>query len=228
MLASSPLAAKAEEEADDAIEARRADLFPLPPCRWELTRADFERLRLTEEREVYLRGQIIEIATSFIGTPYFPKDSPFFEAHSTAKAKQFFKDHPDRLDNLDCCGLVRAVMWVLYERRDVAFKIRRFNQNYQRRALPMPESRLPFGDLSACKPGDLVFYAARPRSGAVGINSTQPIKHVEIMVGDGTGATLGSRWGDVVRRHDSYEFDSGRWEVISHDFRSIRNWLEGP
>jgi len=101
-------------------------------------------------------------------------------------------------------------------------------QRFFGRILPLPESRLPPNDLKQIKPGDLVFYIAKPRAGAVGIASTQPIKHVEIMVGDGTAASIGSRWGGVVQRFDSYEFSSDRWDIIAHEFRSIRCWLEGP
>jgi uncharacterized protein YfaT (DUF1175 family) len=158
--------------------------------------------------------------------PYFRKDSEFADEHATAAAQQYYQDNPDSPAFLDCCGLVRAVFWELHRRHEVAFKIRRFNQNYQRRSLLGPESVI--SDIKHARPGDLVFYLARSLKDAVGIKSTQLCRHVEILVGDGSTATWGSRWGDIVRRHGHYAFESTRWEIISIEFRSIKAWLECP
>jgi len=216
-----------QDSLEDEQEAKRTDLWPEPPPRWHpKTREEIKRLQLTPTREAWLRSQIIDLAASFQGVPYFGKDSEFADEHSTATAQQYYRDNPDSQASLDCCGLVRAVLWELHWRREAAFKIRRFNQNYQRRSLLGPASVI--SDVKQAQPGDLVFYLARSFKDAVGIKSTQLCRHVEILVGDGTAATWGSRWGDVVRRHDHYAFESTRWEIISIEFRSIKAWLEGP
>jgi hypothetical protein len=217
-----------EDAFEDVHEAMRTDLWPMPPPRWypDHTAEEAERLRLTPVREAWLRSQVVALAASFAGVPYFEQGTEFADQHATPAARQRYRDAPDSRASLDCCGLVRAVFWELHRRREVAFKIRRFNQNYQRRSLPGRVARI--ADAKLAQPGDLVFYLARPLKHAVGINSTQPCRHVEILVGNGSCATWGSRWGDVVQRHDTYAFESARWEIIATEFRSIKAWLEGP
>ena len=209
---------------EDLVEAQREDLWPRPPVHWRPGPGDAARLRLTPEREGRLRGLVVELAAGFAGTPYFHIDDSFAQAHATAEARAFYAANPGSPAFLDCCGLVRAVFWELHRRQEIAFKIKRFNQNYQRRALPGRASRI--SSLAKVRPGDLVFYLAKPREGAVGIKSTQPVKHVEILLGDGTPGTIGSRWGGVVQRHADFKYESGRWEVIAHEFHSIDSWLE--
>jgi len=109
----SPLCLTHADAEEDAIEAVRDDIFPPVPARWELCDADFDRLALTADREAYLRGRIIELASGFSGTPYFARDSPLAEEHASDEAKKFYRDSPDRVDFLDCCGLVGETAMIL-------------------------------------------------------------------------------------------------------------------
>lgn len=151
-----------------------------------------------------------------------PTPLPYFNSIAQAEARLYYEAHPDSPAFLDCCGLVRAVFWELHRRREITFRLRRFNQNYQRRSLSDPSSRVSF---AKAKPGDLVFYLARAVDGVIGMPSTQPCRHVEILVGDGSEASWGARWGGVVQLHGSYAFSSSRWNLIAHEFRSISAWL---
>ena len=244
----SRFASRDEEEA--IIDSSRTDCWPGAPLVWihnevgglrNCPRIAY-RIRSNAscaDRRKYLRGEVIRIAEQFAdaGIPYFAASSAYAKEYADPTAEAWYANHVDHAQDdgkgsemakvsLDCCGLVRAVFWELYRQKEIAFRIRRFNQNYQRRCLAEMD---PHGSkiisLKDVQPGDLVFYIAKPKEGAVGMESTQPVRHVEIMVGDGSEASIGSRWGGVVKRHASYKFESSRWEVIAREFRSIDPWL---
>ena len=87
---------------------------------------------------------------------------------------------------LDCCALVRQVIYDL--REDFGFKLDRWNQAYQFDTLPVD---IPFEEM---KPGDLVFYSAiyfNKKSRAQKHNMV----HVEVFTGGETGTqSIGARW----------------------------------
>lgn len=67
---------------------------------------------------------------------------------------RYFKPEDPRYHSpifLDCCGLVRQVVYDL--REDFGFTLSRWNQGYQIDTLP---NEVKFEDL---KPGDLIFYS---------------------------------------------------------------------
>jgi cell wall-associated NlpC family hydrolase len=178
---------------------------------------------LGADDELALRMRFLWVASSFAGTPYFRKGSKRAELYGNAAAKRAYAAKPDSRFRLDCCGLVRAAMWELYRTKEVPLKIKKWNQAYQRDSLPIVVS-----SWDQCQPGDLVFYRGRMKKGAPGKRGKRhALQHVEIMLGDGTRGTVGSRWGGVVAKHRDYRFESKRWTTDAYEFRSLRTWLEG-
>jgi cell wall-associated NlpC family hydrolase len=87
-----------------------------------------------------LRQKFIETAKKYFGVPYGAKYWKEGEKHYNAPLY------------LDCCALVRQVVYDL--REDFGFQLDRWNQAYQFDTLPID---LKFEEM---KPGDLVFYSA--------------------------------------------------------------------
>ena len=156
-----------------------------------------------------LREKFVETAKQYYGVPY---------------AKRFLKpDHPhyDSKLFLDCCGLVRRVVWDL--KVDFGFTLGPFNQNYQFETLPIC---LGFEEL---QPGDLIFYEATYYPHMRFRKQIHRLVHVEIFVGGPTGEqSIGARWSKgVVQLHDCYKFVSTNYFDIKYHFRSIDTWLDG-
>ena len=87
-----------------------------------------------------LREKFVETAKKYYGVPY---------------AKRYHKPGDKLYDSplfLDCCALVRQVVYDL--REDFGFYLDRWNQGYQVDTLPIDLKE------EEMKPGDLVFYSA--------------------------------------------------------------------
>jgi hypothetical protein len=105
-----------------------------------------------------LRLKFLEQAKSYLGIPYARK---YFQPGSKRKNRVFFffsknislaPEYESKLF-LDCCGLVRRVMYDLS--KEFGFIIGPWNQSYMYDTLPTTIT-----DLSDVKPGDLVFISA--------------------------------------------------------------------
>ena len=121
---------------------------------------------------------------------------------------------------LDCCALVRQVVYDL--REDFGFKLDRWNQAYQYDTLPVD---LTFEEM---KPGDLIFYSAiyfnkKSRQ------QKHHMVHVEVFTGGETGEqSIGARWQKgVIQYFDSYKFESTAYHSIKFHYKSLDTWLEG-
>ena len=125
----------------------------------------------TPEYKAALRQKFIEQAQKYLGVPY---------------ARRFqSKDTPEAPLYLDCCGLVRKVLWDLQS--EFGFLIGRWNQAYQMDTLPIV---LEEKDL---QPGDLIFYEGKYLSSRS--KQKHDNVHVEIFLGGETGeASIGSRY----------------------------------
>lgn len=164
--------------------------------------------RKSPQHKALLRQKFVETAKRYFGIPYKKK---YHEPESDLYKSPMF---------LDCCGLVRQVVYDL--REDFGFQLGRGNQSYQFDTLP--------GDLGAeeLKPGDLIFY-----SGVYGVGyekfQKHDMVHVEIYIGGETGeASIGARWGTgVVQVWPSYKFEAQCWTVLEYHYKSIDTWLDG-
>jgi hypothetical protein len=153
-----------------------------------------------------LRIKFIETAKSLIGVPY---------------GKKYLKEHPEYKEDffLDCCGLIRQVVYLM--REDLGFTLGRWNQSYQ---YDMLDEEIPF---EKTKPGDLVFYSADYFPGKKRKRFIHDMVHVEILTGDGE-KTIGSRKKDsTVMEFNCYKLkDNSRYRYKYH-FKSIETWLRG-
>ena len=158
------------------------------------------------ERIKELRDKFVETARSLIGTPY---------------GKKYLIKHPEYKDNffLDCCGLVRHVVYLMSE--DLGFTLGHWNQCYQYDMLP---EEIPF---EKTKKGDLVFYSADYFPGKKHKKFIHDMVHVEILTGEGE-KTIGSRKKDsTVQEFNCYKLkDNKRYRYVYH-FKSIDLWLRG-
>ena len=158
------------------------------------------------ERIKELREKFVDTARSLIGTPY---------------GKKYLKAHPDYKDDffLDCCGLVRQVVYLM--REDLGFTLGHWNQSYQYDMLP---DEIPF---EKTQKGDLVFYSAEYFPGKKRKKFIHDMVHVEILTGEGE-KTIGSRKKDsTVQEFNCYKLkDNKRYRYVYH-FKSIDAWLRG-
>lgn len=155
-----------------------------------------------------LRQKFVETAKKYFGVPYGAKYWKEGEKHYNAPLY------------LDCCALVRQVVYDL--REDFGFQLDRWNQAYQFDTLPID---LKFEEM---RPGDLVFYS--------GIYYNEKMRkqkhnmvHVEIFTGGETGEqSIGARWQKgVVQYFDSFKFTSTSYHSIVFHYKSLDTWLEG-
>lgn len=156
-----------------------------------------------------LREKFIETAKKYYGTPY---------------QKRFHKEGSEHYNSklfLDCCGLVRRVVWDL--REEFGFTLLPYNQNYQFETLPIA---LEFHEM---KPGDLIFYEGTYYPHFHGRYQHHNLVHVEIFIGGDSGEqSIGARWhSGFVQLHDSYKFESKNYHSVKHYFRSLDTWLDG-
>ena len=121
---------------------------------------------------------------------------------------------------LDCCALVRQVVYDLKE--DFGFKLDRWNQAYQYDTLPID---LKFEEM---QPGDLIFYSAIYSNPKLRQQKHHMV-HVEVFTGGETGTqSIGARWQKgVVQYFDSYKFTSTSYHSIEFHYKSLDTWLEG-
>lgn len=158
------------------------------------------------ERIKELRDKFVETARSLIGTPY---------------GKKYLIKHPEYKDNffLDCCGLVRHVVYLMSE--DLGFTLGHWNQCYQYDMLP---EEIPF---EKTQKGDLVFYSADYFPGKKRKKFIHDMVHVEILTGEGE-KTIGSRKKDsTVQEFNCYKLkDNKRYRYVYH-FKSIDLWMRG-
>ena len=158
------------------------------------------------ERIKELREKFVETARSLIGIPY---------------GKKYLKLHPEYTDNLflDCCGLIRQVVYLMNE--DLGFTLGHWNQCYQYDMLP---EEIPF---EKTQKGDLVFYSADYFPGKKRKKFIHDMVHVEILTGEGE-KTIGSRKKDsTVQEFNCYKLkDNKRYRYVYH-FKSIELWLKG-
>ena len=158
------------------------------------------------ERIKELREKFLETARSLIGVPY---------------GKRYLKLHPEYTDNLflDCCGLIRQVVYLMSE--DLGFTLGHWNQCYQYDMLP---EEIPF---EKTQKGDLVFYSADYFPGKKRKRFIHDMVHVEILTGEGE-KTIGSRKKDsTVQEFNCYKLkDNKRYRYVYH-FKSIDLWLRG-
>ena len=158
------------------------------------------------ERIKELREKFVETARSLIGIPY---------------GKKYLKLHPEYKDNLflDCCGLIRQVVYLMNE--DLGFTLGHWNQCYQYDMLP---EEIPF---EKTQKGDLVFYSADYFPGKKRKRFIHDMVHVEILTGEGE-KTIGSRKKDsTVQEFNCYKLkDNKRYRYVYH-FKSIELWLKG-
>ena len=155
-----------------------------------------------------LREKFVETAKKYYGVPY---------------AKRYHKPGDQLYDSpifLDCCALVRQVVYDL--REEFGFQLDRWNQGYQVDTLPIDLT------LEEMKPGDLVFYSAIYYKKKLK-RQKHDMVHVEIFMGGETGEqSIGARWQKgVVQLFDSFKFESTSYHSIQFHYKSIDTWLEG-
>ena len=121
---------------------------------------------------------------------------------------------------LDCCALVRQVVYDL--REEFGFQLDRWNQAYQVDTLPITLT------LEQMKPGDLIFYSGTYFNTKLRAQKHDMV-HVEIFTGGKTGEqSIGARWQKgVVKYFDSFKFTSTSYHSIQFHFRSLETWLDG-
>ena len=163
--------------------------------------------RQDPEFRAALRQKFIDRAKHYIGVPYARK---YHEPGSDAYNSPIF---------LDCCALVRQVVYDL--REDFGFSLGRWNQAYQ---YDVCKEDIPFEEMV---PGDLVFYSATYYEHLKKKPQIHNMVHVEIYVGPGE-ETVGSRWNNGrIQVFDSYKFESKNYYDIKYHFKSLDTWLEG-
>ncbi|CAF0799755.1 unnamed protein product [Rotaria sordida] len=154
-----------------------------------------------------LRLKFVEQAKRYLGIPYAKK---YFEPGTSEYESKLF---------LDCCGLVRRVMYDLS--KDFGFVIGPWNQSYMFDTLPKTITHL-----SDVQPGDLVFISATYYNEKMK-KQRHNLTHVEIMLGDGE-KTIGARWNNgKVQFFDSYKFISKSYHSQIYTIKSIDHWLKG-
>ncbi|CAF0980088.1 unnamed protein product [Rotaria sordida] len=154
-----------------------------------------------------LRLKFVEQAKRYLGIPYAKK---YFEPGTSEYESKLF---------LDCCGLVRRVMYDLS--KDFGFVIGPWNQSYMFDTLPKTITHL-----SNVQPGDLVFISATYYNEKMK-KQRHNLTHVEIMLGDGE-KTIGARWNNgKVQFFDSYKFISKSYHSQIYTIKSIDHWLKG-
>eukprot|EP01041_Mallomonas_annulata_P000088 gene88-116_t len=166
-----------------------------------------EILSRTDEQKNSLRMKFIDNAKKYLGVPYHQK----YRAPDAELSPLY----------LDCCGLVRQCVRDLKE--DFGFMIANWNQAYQIDVLPKVIT-----NASDLVPGDLVFYEGNFKSNR-SKKQKHDIVHVEIFIGGETGeATIGARFQTgVIQVFPSYKFESSKWSLVNHHFRSLDPWLDG-
>ncbi|EGR31540.1 tubulin-tyrosine ligase family protein, putative [Ichthyophthirius multifiliis] len=180
--------------------------------------------RKTQDFKDNLRKKFTDQCKKYFGVPYHQKYWSEGEEYHNAPLY------------LDCCGLIRQVVYDL--REDFGFSLGRWNQAYQFDVCPQ---EIEYKDM---KPGDLVFISATYYNQRV---KTQPIfkkflnknkklkpfahnmVHVEVFTGGETGEqTIGARYQKgVIQYHDSYKFISKNYYDMKYHFRSLDTWLDG-
>lgn len=158
------------------------------------------------ERIKELRDKFVETARSLIGIPY---------------GKKYLIAHPEYKDNffLDCCGLIRQVIYLMSE--DLGFTLGHWNQCYQYDMLP---EEIPF---EKTQKGDLVFYSASYFPGKKRKKFLHDMVHVEILTGEGE-KTIGSRKKDsTVQEFNCYKLKDNKRYRYEYHFKSIDLWLRG-
>eukprot|EP00762_Andalucia_godoyi_P005331 ANDGO_06803.mRNA.1 hypothetical protein PTSG_04199 len=121
---------------------------------------------------------------------------------------------------LDCCGLIRRVLWDLQE--DFGFRLGSYNQSYQYDTL----CHQRVSSVHELVPGDLIFYSGTYYPEKKAKNHPHNMVHVEVYLGN--GRTLGARYQTgVVQVHDSYVFESKSYFDVTHHFCPINSWLAG-
>ncbi|UJR27304.1 hypothetical protein I4U23_008599 [Adineta vaga] len=163
--------------------------------------------RSNPKRMRRLRLKFLEQAKRYLGIPYAKK---YFEPGTPEYESRLF---------LDCCGLVRRVMYDLA--KDFGFMIGPWNQSYMYDTLPKTIT-----NLSDVQPGDLVFISATYYNPKMK-KQRHDLTHVEIMLGDGE-KTIGARWNDgKVQFFDSYKFVSKSYHSQVYTIKSLDPWLKG-
>ncbi|CAF0782895.1 unnamed protein product, partial [Didymodactylos carnosus] len=120
---------------------------------------------------------------------------------------------------LDCCGLVRRVMYDLA--KDFGFVIGPWNQAYMYDTLPKT-----IFHLNDIQPGDLVFISAIYYNTKMK-KQRHNLTHVEIFLGEGE-KTIGARWNNgKVQIFDSYKFEAKSYHSPTYIIKSIDPWLKG-
>jgi len=155
-----------------------------------------------------LRMRFLYELKKYLGVPY---------------AKRYFKPGEPEYESkifLDCCGLVRRVLWNLQFL--FGFRIGPWNQAYMFDTLP-----IDIENERDMKPGDLVFISGVYNEGVKFKNSPHNMKHIEVWLGKGQ-KTIGSRWQrGTVSIFDSYKFESKTYSNMTYHFKSIDTWLKG-
>ncbi|BFZ23598.1 hypothetical protein BsWGS_26637 [Bradybaena similaris] len=164
------------------------------------------RIPRTPARMEELRDKIIAQAKKYFGVPYAKK---YWPSHAPEYSSPIF---------LDCCALVRRVMWDLQQ--ELGFRLGPWNQAYMYDTLPVTLGK------EQMRPGDLVFMSG------VYVNTKSKrqlhnMVHVEIWLGEGD-KTIGSRWNNgKVQVFDSYQFSPRSFSSEQYIFKSIDTWLMG-
>ncbi|CAF1285684.1 unnamed protein product [Adineta steineri] len=163
--------------------------------------------RSNPQRMRRLRLKFVEQAKRYLGIPYAKK---YFEPGTSEYESKLF---------LDCCGLVRRVMYDLA--KDFGFTIGPWNQSYMYDTLPKTIT-----SLTDVKPGDLVFISATYYNPKMK-KQRHDLTHVEIMLGEGE-KTIGARWNNgKVQFFDSYKFVSKSYHSQVYTIKSLDPWLKG-
>ncbi|PAA88444.1 hypothetical protein BOX15_Mlig023358g1 [Macrostomum lignano] len=169
-----------------------------------------KKLQLTRLRDPdrmwSLRMKFLDRCRHYFGVPY--------------KRKYWTESDPEYNSPLflDCCGLVRRVMYDL--RKEFGFRIGPWNQAYMFDTLPIRLTE------ETMQPGDLVFIEAVYYS-ETAKKQKHNMVHVEVWLGDGP-KTIGARWQKgKVQVFDSYKFVSTSYHSQVHHFCSIDTWLQG-
>ncbi|CAF2423014.1 unnamed protein product [Rotaria sp. Silwood2] len=167
-----------------------------------------KKIRRSDPGRMYrLRLKFVEQAKRYLGIPYAKK---YFEPGTLEYESKLF---------LDCCGLVRRVMYDLS--KDFGFVVGPWNQSYMFDTLPKTITHL-----SDVQPGDLVFISATYYNEKMK-KQRHNLTHVEIMLGDGE-KTIGARWNNgKVQFFDSYKFISKSYHSQIYTIKSIDHWLKG-